>query len=411
LWTKIKLFLFILLVGTSLFLRFYKIEEVVSFGWDQARDAWVIKDMLVDKKFPLIGPRTGIGHFHLGPFYYYLLAPFYFLTSLDPIAAGYFSVAAALLTIISIFWVAHRIFGIKVAYFSIFIYAFSQYLISKDRVPWNISLVMATSVWIFYSLFKIYEGNNRWFIPLGLLAGFFFHLHFTAVFIPPIIALSLLFVKNKKRMAFWMLVAMLAFVLCFVPNILHDLQSSLRNYYKFQEFLGYYYHGFHFRFMLYRLNDALIMFEPILFFKILKPLKYILPLIFWVAFIVFSKNEKKHFVGAVFFLWFLVTLVGFTLYSGPLSDYYFLLTMPFTIYMVSWLAVWVLRSKVKLLGLLMVLFWFFWAYKNALLFLVDRPRDGLRKEKQEVMEKMNRGEKIEFSEWSIQPYLYYIYTR
>lgn len=408
---KKTLFLLFLIIGAGLFFRFYNLEETISFTWDQARDAWVMKDILVDGKLPLSGPRTGIGHFHLGPAYYYLLAPFYFLTNLDPVATVYFSVLASLLTMVSIFWIGRNVFGIRVAIFSTFIYAFSGYLILMDRVPWNVSLVMMASVWIFYSLFKINEGQNRWFIPLGLLAGFFFHLHFTAVFIPSIIALSLLLVKDKKRIIPWTLLAILFFLVFFIPSVVQDFRGSFSDYFKLREFMRDYYHGFHFRFMLYRLPETFLVFQSVLFLEILKVLKYILPLIFLVKFILFPENKADRFVGAVFFFFFLVTLVGFTLYSGSLSDYYFLLTMPFAIYMVSWLTVWLLRSRVKALGFLLVLFWLFWAYKNALPSLIDRPRDGLKKEKQAVMEKIDRGEKIEFSEGTIQPYLYYIYTR
>lgn len=406
-WKKIN-WLLIFLIASGLFLRFYKIEEILFFGWDQTRDAWVMKEMIVDKKFPLFGPRTGIGHFHLGPFYYYLLALFYFFTHLDPLGSIYFSVLASLLTMIVIFWVGRRVFGRKVAYFSVFIYAFCRYLIFMDRFPWNVSLVMAASALVFYTLLKIYQGDNHWFIPLGLLAGVFFHLHFTAVFIPPIIFLSLLWSKKKKGWFNWFLGALLAFAICFIPNLIHELQSGWGNYYKFREFLKYYYHGFHFRFMLYRLSDSLIMFEVILFFKKLQFLKYLLPLIFWLIFIVLSKKAKQRFIGMVFFFWFFVSLVGFTLYSGPLSDYYFLLTMPFAIYMVAWLTV---RLKPKTLAVFLILFWLFWAYKNISFFGSEQAANALKVQRQETMKAIERGEKIEFREGDVKSYLYYLYTR
>ena len=67
----------LLLIG--LYLRFWNIENSFQFGWDQARDAWKVRDILTGT-LVLNGPRTGIGHFHLGPIWYYYLAPFYFLT-------------------------------------------------------------------------------------------------------------------------------------------------------------------------------------------------------------------------------------------------------------------------------------------------------------------------------------------
>ena len=78
--------MFIVLIG--MYLRFYKIEYIQSFGWDQGRDAWLVRD-IINGKIVLNGPRTGIGHFHLGPLWYYLLVPFYLLTNLDPVGAIY----------------------------------------------------------------------------------------------------------------------------------------------------------------------------------------------------------------------------------------------------------------------------------------------------------------------------------
>lgn len=409
--SKKVIFLLIFLIAASLFFRFYNIGRVIPLTWDQVRDAWVMKDLLVDGKFPLLGPRTGIGHFHLGPAYYYLLAPLYFLTNLDPIAAGWFAVLATLLTMISLFWVGRAVFGIGVALLAVFICAFSGYLISMDRVPWNVSLVMMASVWIFYSLFKINEGQNRWFIPLGLLAGFFFHLHFTAVFIPPIIILSLLLVKNKKRIIPWALTAILLFLVFFIPSVVQDLRSSLGDYLKLKEFIGDYYHGFHFRFMLYRLPEVFLVFQSVLFLEILRVIKYILPLIFLAKFILFPENKTDRFVGTVFFFFFLVTLVGFTVYSGPLSDYYFLLTMPFAIYMIAYLMVFIFRLKIKIINITLVTACLFWAYKNVQPSFNNYSQASIDYQKQEVLKQIKLGKIIDFQEGNPASYLYYFYTR
>ena len=87
-------FSLILIFGFFVFLRFYNLDKRVIFDWDQERDAWVIKQILSEKKLTLIGPRVlGPEGFFLGPFFTYLLAPFYLLTSLHPRAIIFFLIA------------------------------------------------------------------------------------------------------------------------------------------------------------------------------------------------------------------------------------------------------------------------------------------------------------------------------
>ena len=83
------IFLFITAIG--LYLRFYNFENTISYGWDQARDAWKTRDIL-HGQLVLDGPKTGIGQFHLGPLWFYLLAPFYYITGLDPVGAQYLNI-------------------------------------------------------------------------------------------------------------------------------------------------------------------------------------------------------------------------------------------------------------------------------------------------------------------------------
>ena len=82
--TKIKnnqlefaLLLLILIIAS--FLRFYNIVDFLHFANDEARDAFIVKNMFLHKSLPLLGPEASIGHFHLGPIFYYLLAPFYLI--------------------------------------------------------------------------------------------------------------------------------------------------------------------------------------------------------------------------------------------------------------------------------------------------------------------------------------------
>ena len=76
----------ILFVGA--FLRLYNISGYMTFLGDEGRDVLIVKRMIVDHKFTLLGPTASVGGFFLGPIYYYFMLPFLWLWRLDP--TGFF---------------------------------------------------------------------------------------------------------------------------------------------------------------------------------------------------------------------------------------------------------------------------------------------------------------------------------
>ena len=72
-----------ILIGAS-FLRLYRISDYMTFLGDEGRDAIVAREIL-QGHFTLLGPRASAGDFFLGPIYYYMIAPFLFLTNYDPV--------------------------------------------------------------------------------------------------------------------------------------------------------------------------------------------------------------------------------------------------------------------------------------------------------------------------------------
>ena len=79
------LFSIIILFLIGLFLRLYHIYSFVTFLGDQGRDAIILKRIITFEHFPAIGPPTSIGQVYLGPFYYYFIAPWLWISNFDPI--------------------------------------------------------------------------------------------------------------------------------------------------------------------------------------------------------------------------------------------------------------------------------------------------------------------------------------
>lgn len=392
----------------ALYLRFYKIDEVQEFLWDQARDAWLVRD-IIHRKLVLLGPRTGIGHFHLGPLYFYLLVPFFLLSNLDPSGSNYLNILINAINIVSIYFVTSRLFSKNAGLFVSFVYAVSHYLIYLNRTPWNVSLVPCVTVFIFYFLNQIFEGNYKHIVTLGALTGLFFHLHFTGIFLFPILGVSLAFAPKKLKILKWLPLSVLAFLLFMIPTVIGNYLDSNGEYFRLKDFWNDYRQGFHLRFLLYRLPDSLLMFDTILYYSIFKQLKYILFVIF-IILTYFDKNKIQKRINFLMLPWFTIPLLGFTIYSGPLSDYYFLISAPFVLLIITYLQQKALQFNYKIVFPLLVIYWGIYAYFNTADFWVKPLYGGLRKQRDDAWSELQVVGRKPYDEGNIQAYFHAIWV-
>lgn len=403
--------LIILIILVALYLRFWQIDRVVPYTWDQGRDSWVVRGLLVGE-FPLRGPRTGVGDFYLGPAYYYLLAPFYVISDLDPIGAQYFNITVTIVTLLLLWWVTEKIFSRRTAFAALFLYAFAFHTISGSMIPWNVSLVPALTIAIIFCLYRILSGNCKYLIAAAALTGFAFHIHFTAVFLPFIILPYLIIaaLAGKTEFRKWSLVSLPFFVVWFVPTVVESLTTYNDNYWRFVNFLKTFLMGFHGRFMLYRLSDSLIQFAAVINFRAIDFAKYIIPLVFIVV-AARDRRPKVRTNSLLLVTWFLVPLIGFTLYKGHVTDYYYLINLPVVIIIFAYLIDKVFSLKMMVLTAVMII-------GLAVYFLVNTSRfwskpdtaAGLYRQKMDVGAVIDGGGRLGYTEGDIKSYLYTIWV-
>lgn len=403
---------FLILLAVGMYLRFFNIETVFSFGWDQSRDSFVARDLL-QGKWTLVGPRTGIGQFHLGPLYYYMLAPFFWLTNLDPMGSNYFNMIMNIVNFVILFMVTRKIFNNYAALFVVSVYTFSNYLIEINRVPWNVTLMPGIAALIFYGILQIYKQHYRWVFIIVTLAGLYFHVHFTAVFLPLIILLSLILVKEKRKVLTYLVISIPLYLVWFIPNIMYAIQTQNSDLNRFQTFLhDYSTGGIYGRFLLHRIPDTFILFDRILLYEPLKALALIIPALFAVSILFFEKDRQKKLFGYLVSVWFFVPLIGFTLYGGPMTEYYLLYTAPLILYIAYYLQEKLLQTKLKYIILVVLLcFWGVYIYQNAKNQWIKTHKGGLAGQKEDVRKKIQRHEKIFFNEGDIKAYLYELWVK
>ena len=157
---------FVLVLG--FFVRVYRTSDLLGFYYDQGRDALVIWKLWHEGRPFLIGPVTGLAGIFLGPFYYYLIAPFYLIGGGNPV---YPAVFLAFLTVCGVFMLFYlgwqfqdRMTGIVAA----IIGSFSYYLVLAGRWLSNPAPIMLTSMLFLYSLWMIIQSKKRyWWIAAG----------------------------------------------------------------------------------------------------------------------------------------------------------------------------------------------------------------------------------------------------
>jgi len=125
----------------GILLRFYKIGPFVTFLGDQGRDAFIVKQILTFEHWPAIGAPSSIGQIYLGPFYYYLVAPFLLLFNFNPVGLAY---GVAILTIIFMMFthaVVKKKFGLTISLLLLALITFSHNLVDLSRFSWNPNLL------------------------------------------------------------------------------------------------------------------------------------------------------------------------------------------------------------------------------------------------------------------------------
>ncbi|MBD3279177.1 MAG: hypothetical protein GF390_00515 [Candidatus Pacebacteria bacterium] len=242
----ITLILTITLVAAA-FLRLYNLAGSLQFLGDQGRDALIVSKIFKEKDPVFIGPVTSVGNMYLGPFYYYLMLPFLWLSYPSPMGPVYAVAALGILTVWLTYRLGKELIGAKAAIIASIFLAFSATVVEYSRFSWNPNPAPFFSLLMIYFTYKAWKSHPKFWLVVAGCFSILIQLHYLTLLslggagVIWLIQLAELIKSNSKikkaklfKFALITLISMMIFLASLTPLILFDWKHNWLNAKAFQ---------------------------------------------------------------------------------------------------------------------------------------------------------------------------------
>ena len=363
------LLLAILIVAA--FLRLYRIEDYMTFLGDEGRDALVVKRMVVDHEFTLLGPITSVGLMHLGPLYYYLMIPFLWAWGLNPVGPAIMVALFSLATIVLLWKLTEEYFGLRAAAVSSLLYALSPLVIIHSHSSWNPNILPFWSLLIIHGLMQvIIHKRFFWALIIGLSLGIVIQLHYVALVFGPVVFAALLVSRVQLPKKYWgLLVA--GGLLTFSPFIIFELRHALINTHTIIDFITRTGTAKSFTIMNFfrQFWDLTVrLYWRLLVITSAELAMLVLIVVFGVCAFLWrtAKSSVQSQAYMILGIWFIVGIGFLSLYTGNIYDYYLMFIFPFPFLLTGIATSYLLRKwSTAVIALVCLTFFVTTAVKNT----------------------------------------------
>lgn len=169
-----ELLILYLIIFVGAFLRLQGVlTNSFAFTYDVGRDMLALSNIVHIHKIPLIGATTGLPGIFYGPWWYYMLTPFFIIFSGDPRGIALTMSLVGIAAIILGFYLGKKIGGNLLGLIIAALISGSPYLISLSSQIWNPNVSPLFAILILLVLFKIFEkskvNKNIFYVFLGIL--------------------------------------------------------------------------------------------------------------------------------------------------------------------------------------------------------------------------------------------------
>jgi 4-amino-4-deoxy-L-arabinose transferase-like glycosyltransferase len=219
-------------VAAAALLRLPGIAARGRFDADQGHDMATLVAFTRDGVIPLLGPKTSVGDFHHGVFYYFLLAPAAAVSGGDPVAVATFIALLGIAAVALTWWLARsiggRVAGPVAGLVAGTLLAVSPAAIEESTFIWNPNPIGFFAVLSLAAAWKAWTSGRAgwWALAIGA-AGAVTQLHVLGlVFLVAMLAIGLLEVRHSPGVLAGLLTGLLVVGLLFLPLLVHELQDG-----------------------------------------------------------------------------------------------------------------------------------------------------------------------------------------
>ncbi|OGH06038.1 MAG: hypothetical protein A2W22_03890 [Candidatus Levybacteria bacterium RBG_16_35_11] len=323
--TKEKFLLFFIFI-LGVFLRFYKLDQLMIFIADQGWFYLSARDLLVNHSIPLLGVPSSVVWLKQGPLGTYLIALSLYFGKFHPISPAVFFSALDSLTILLIFYISKKWINERSALFASAFYATSPLILVMSRMPYHTSAIP-----FFACLFFIILGSKKNYLNLFFLffiLGLLIQLELSNSVLLVLLLIYILFKKIKISKAkvylstFGLIIGLLPFIIYdFSHRFIQTVGLPLWIINRVRLFLGLTISGnsttHNFPIALTTVRDQLAQ----IIFPFSLTFFYFILILLLVSLFMKRREiiESKIFLIA---LWFFVPLFGFLIHAAPGMAYF-----------------------------------------------------------------------------------------
>lgn len=237
------------IIVVGIFLRTYNFHAWLDFENDQARDAFLVGDVLNKKaNWPLLGPTMrGLQNeqgnlFHLGPIYYYFQIISGKIFGNYPDKFAYTDWLFSILAIPFLYIFIKKYFTLSVSLALTGLFSFSFFAIKYARFAWNPNSIPFFALLFLLSLYEFIINKEKtrwlWIVAAGGAIGVGVQLHVILLILFPVVAFFVFVYLLKENWRIWKkLVIILAVV--FILNSSQIASEIKNNFLNSRIFINY----------------------------------------------------------------------------------------------------------------------------------------------------------------------------
>ena len=211
----------------SIIFHFYLLPSHLHFAGDEATMSQAIKQIVVDHRFPSVGPSASLGNnIYHGAFFYYLFLIPGILTSFNPLGFAIFTAWLSILAIIPLYIAIYKVYGTNVALFTSFIYAISFNINFYGRWEWNPNTIPVFTILTLFAFVMILENKKYYLLLATFSIAAITQLHITGYVVFPLLIYILIVTRRKIMDLKIYILSACTFFIPIAPTIIHEFKHK-----------------------------------------------------------------------------------------------------------------------------------------------------------------------------------------